>query len=104
MYRVYWTGVQSQYSDLTSDIHFCSHFTHTDPTYIIMVFLTANRPKDCQVLYENGTKCSGEYTIYVGPFRKPVNVYCEMNNVAKTGCTVSVTQLKVKSNTHFKNQ
>ena len=66
-----------------------------------MFFLTANRPKDCQVLYESGNKCSGEYTIYVGPFRKPVNVYCEMNTVAKTGCTVSVTQLKVKSNTQF---
>ena len=62
---------------------------------MMIVFLPENRLKDCQVLYNTGNKCSGEYTIYIGPFREPVNVYCDMNNDTKKGCIVSETHLKV---------
>ena len=33
-----------------------------------------------------------------------MNVYCEMNTVTKTGCIVSETHLKVKSNKNQSNQ
>ena len=56
------------------------------------------------MLYNTGNTCSGEYKIYIGPFRKPVKVYCDMNSATKKGCIVSETHLKMKSSTQFKNQ
>ena len=74
----------------------CSQLIHICPTDIMMiVILPENRPKDCQVLYNTGNKCSGVYEIHIGPFRKPVNVYCDMNNDTKKGCMVRETHLKV---------
>ena len=54
----------------TSDIHYYSKFTHKDPTYIMMIFLTENRPKDCQVLFNSGTNAVENTPYMSGLFGK----------------------------------
>ena len=57
--------------------------------------MLGNRPQDCQQIYDTVSKCRGDYTIYVGPYLKPVEVFCEMDAAEKRGCIVSYDNIYI---------